>query len=337
MTALKEYARLEATGLWKASEDSQRKEVIVSFGNATLVLSDINEVPLTHWSLAAVDRVGTHLPAIYTVGADGTESLEIEDPAMVDAVERIRLPLRPAPPREGSLRLAFFFGSFLLAVLVIWLWLPGTLAQHTARVIPPSKSLEIGNNILGYVEDFTGTECQTDEGALALARLRARLLPEEPGRLRVADLGAQPSIHLPGGFILLHISVIEEFSGPSVIAGYILREDVLRDQNDPILDFFNAAGLGATIWFLTTGDVEEHHYESYARQKITRTTAAPEDEALLARFANRQVPSTPFAYALDPSGQRTKLLIDLDPVSDTYPLILNDTDWLALQAICDGN
>ena len=32
MTALKEYQRLECTGLWKETSDSQRREVLVSFG-----------------------------------------------------------------------------------------------------------------------------------------------------------------------------------------------------------------------------------------------------------------------------------------------------------------
>ena len=56
MTALKKYARLEATALWRAGPDVQRREVIVSIGDATLVISDLKDQALTHWSLAAVDR-----------------------------------------------------------------------------------------------------------------------------------------------------------------------------------------------------------------------------------------------------------------------------------------
>jgi len=187
MTALKEYQRLEATGLWKETSQAQRREVIVSFGKATLVLSDMNEVPLTHWSLAAVDRVGNSVPAIYTIGEETQEVLEIEDPLMVEAVEKIRLPLRPRGSQGGSLRLALFLASLIFAVLVVWLWLPPTLARYTARIIPESKASEIGNNLLGYIEGFTGAECTTDEGGVALALLRASLLPGEPGRLHVAD------------------------------------------------------------------------------------------------------------------------------------------------------
>ena len=54
MTAIKEFERLESLGLWRGLKDSQRREVVVSFGEATLVLSDINNRPITHWSLAAI-------------------------------------------------------------------------------------------------------------------------------------------------------------------------------------------------------------------------------------------------------------------------------------------
>ena len=56
MTALKEYDRIEATGLWRANADAQRREVIVSIGDATLTISDHNDRALAHWSLPAIER-----------------------------------------------------------------------------------------------------------------------------------------------------------------------------------------------------------------------------------------------------------------------------------------
>ena len=46
MTAIKEFERLESLGLWRDLKDSQRREVVVSFGESTLVLSDINNRPI---------------------------------------------------------------------------------------------------------------------------------------------------------------------------------------------------------------------------------------------------------------------------------------------------
>ena len=40
MTALKEYERLECTGLWKENIDSQRREVLVSFGDNSLIFTN---------------------------------------------------------------------------------------------------------------------------------------------------------------------------------------------------------------------------------------------------------------------------------------------------------
>ena len=56
MTALSDYQRLEAPGVWRPSPDAQRRDVIVSLGDATLVLSDQKDAALAHWSLAAVER-----------------------------------------------------------------------------------------------------------------------------------------------------------------------------------------------------------------------------------------------------------------------------------------
>ena len=35
MTALRKYARLEASGLWRSGADAQRRDVIVSIGDAS--------------------------------------------------------------------------------------------------------------------------------------------------------------------------------------------------------------------------------------------------------------------------------------------------------------
>ena len=49
MTALSKYQRLEASAIWRDSISGQRRDVIVSLGDASLVITDKNERPLTHW------------------------------------------------------------------------------------------------------------------------------------------------------------------------------------------------------------------------------------------------------------------------------------------------
>ena len=54
MTALKKYARLESSGLWKESKNASFIEVLITFGKTSLILSDYKDNPLTHWSLTAI-------------------------------------------------------------------------------------------------------------------------------------------------------------------------------------------------------------------------------------------------------------------------------------------
>ncbi len=58
---------------------------------------------------------------------------------------------------------------------------------------------------------------------------------------------------------------------------------------------------------------------------------------LLARFNDERLHRTPYAEALDITGETTLALIEGDPMAgqDTDPLI-NDSDWLRLQNICGG-
>ena len=78
MTALKKYQRLESPGLWRDTPEAQRREVVVAFREATLVLSDPRtELALSHWSLPAILRLNAgSLPALYAPGPDGDETLE---------------------------------------------------------------------------------------------------------------------------------------------------------------------------------------------------------------------------------------------------------------------
>ena len=66
--------------------------------------------------------------------------------------------------------------------------------------------------------------------------------------------------------------------------------------------------------------------------------ASMPDEPLLERFAAAGVSSTPYAYALDITGESTLRLIEGDPMRSegARKPVLDDGDWVALQGIC-GN
>ena len=173
MTALKKFQRLEATGLWRANADAQRREVIVSLGDATLTLSAVSGEILAHWSLGAVTRAnGSELPAIYHPDADETETLEIseDESDMIAGLERLMTEIDRRRPHPGKLRF-WLSGAFVAVVACLALfWLPGALERYATGVVPPIKRAEIGSKLLHHVNRLTGQPCSAPEAREALLR-----------------------------------------------------------------------------------------------------------------------------------------------------------------------
>ena len=96
-------------------------------------------------------------------------------------------------------------------------------------------------------------------------------------------------------------------------------------------------GLRATFTLLTTGNLPSQVLDDYAETVISSPRTQTDETALLAAFQDANIRSTPYAKAIDVTGESTVGLIEGDPVSGTLnqPL-LRDSDWLRLQAIC-GN
>ncbi len=337
MTALSKYARLEATALWRPTPDGQRREVVVSIGDATLVIKDLTDQALTHWSLAAVERAnpGT-TPAVYHPDGDPGETLELDDEEteMIEAIETLRRAIEKTRPKPGRLR---WIGMALSIAAVAWaavFWLPGALLDHTLGVVPQVKRAQIGADLLKRIERVSGATCAKAEGAAALDRLGRRL---KAGRIAVLPNMTRDSLHLPGGLMVLSRAVIEDHEDPDVAAGYVVTEATLRAAKDPLRDVLEVTGLRENFRLLTTGDLASSALDAYAEDLMTRNRAAPPLADQLARFEAAALRSTPYAYARDITGETTLALIEGDPMNGrlTEPL-MSDADWLHLQSICGG-
>ena len=339
MTALTKYSRLESPGIWRPEPEAQRQDVIVSFGDASLVIADRNSVALSHWSLAAVVRINRgEMPALYTPSAEATETLEIDDETMVEAIERVRGAILKSRPKRGRLRLALVGAACLALFAAVAFWLPGALLRHTLSVIPDPARTEIGTQLFQAIGRVSGSPCRSPRGDQALARMHARLLAPGKGALLVVPEGIHSTISLPGGVMLLHRSLVENHESADVIAGYVLAEAERLAQKDPLETVLRTAGLIPTLRLLTTGHMQDETLQAYAESLTTSTPVPVADAALLKRFEAAGVASTPYAYAVDVTGESTIGLIEADPMrsGDAREPVLTDADWVALQGIC-GN
>ncbi|MCG6901158.1 MAG: hypothetical protein LJE68_00615 [Rhodobacter sp.] len=333
MTALSEYERLESPGIWRAARAGQRRDVIVSIGDATLVIYDGADRPLAHWSLPAVVRLnpGTR-PALFAPAPDAPEELEIADTEMIDAVEKVRKTIERRRPRHGRLRFYLLAGGLAAVIALGVFWLPDSLIRHAASVVPQAKRAELGQHLLGNIRRVAGKPCSTVSGRRALDQLYARLRPDRTGSLVVLASGFADTVHLPGGLILLNRTLVEDYETPDVVAGYVLAETLRADAQDPVERMLQSTGPLSAIRLLTTGEMTDDALNAYAETLMTQPAATLDTDALLAAFREAQVASTPYAFARDISGETTLPLIEADHGGATQ--VLTDGDWISLQGIC---
>lgn len=336
MTALSEYARLESTGLWRPSAAEERRDVVVSVGDASLVISDMSDRALTHWSLPAVERLNPgQRPALYAPGADAEDELELDDDTMIEAIERVRRVVARRRPRRGRLRGVLLVSAFAALAAAAVFWLPDALIRHTVSVVPYAARAAIGERMLDDIEALAGPACDQPEPVQRLTQLRNRVLGPGRGRLVVLRDGLAETAHLPGGMILLNRALVEDHDGPEPVAGYLLAEDLRRQQLDPLQRLLEAAGPVTAFRLLTTGEISDEVLRNRARALLATPPAPVAETALLDRFDAADVSTRPYALAIDPSGAATADLIEADPrpEGEARP-ILSDSAWVMLQGIC---
>lgn len=345
MTALDRYARLEGNGLWRAGGETQRRNVVVTLGKASLTLGDSRSgAVLAHWSLPAVVRLNPGvLPALYAPDADaGTdgEILELDEELLIEALETIRGALNP-PARARRLRRVAV--GVLLAVVLLagWLWFPPMLANHAAGIVPQAGRAQIGRAALDDLPAGwpLARLCANPAGRQALATLRARLLG---GGYRVSVVAGVPgfeSAHLPGRMILLGKDLLLRIDSPEALAGHLLAEAVTLEAEDPLRDALRFAGTRATMTLLRTGHLPETALEGYISGRLALPPARPDAQTLGTRLAGLGVSPAPFALSLgEEDAELAEGLADLPRPGDIEPAVrlLSDGQWLTLQAICDN-
>ena len=333
MTVLKEYQRLEAEAVWRATPDAQRRDVIVSIGKATITISAPNGTALTHWSLPAMVQINAgETPPVFAPGIEAVETLEISDPEMLDAIDRVISAIRRRSGRGSWVARLGRWAVLAAACVGLIYWLPGAVTAYTASLVPPEMQASIGADLLAETERVAGAPCQSPGGDRALEALAARLFPGSQTRLKVLPTTLAGTAHLPDGTMLISHTLVEDYETPEVVAGFLLAEGLRATETDPMARLLEASPFRAALALLSTGRLREIDKQRMAEWLVVRPGEPVPQDRLLAAMTERAVDSRPYALALDLSGETTATLVS--GAVDAPAPVLNDTDWIALQAIC---
>jgi hypothetical protein len=331
MTALEKYVRLEALGRWRETPGGPPREVVVSFGDATLMLQGLDDRPLGHWALAGVQAIGVDGDAaLYAMGPDAPETLAIADREMIAAIAAVTRAHRLAPkPPPAPSRLRAWLGP--LTALAVFAaaatFTPDLAREQAARMLPPEAAEEFGDEMLLRVMAETGPLCADPDGGRVYAALAAKVGDGETARLRALSLGGAPVALLPGPTIALGREALERAEDPAEVAGWIalaLAEERRRPGPQRLMD---DVGSVAALRYVFSGALNEA-----ALARATRAALAPPDPADVAAAYDRLeaagIATAPFADGLRRFG------FDAPPgVTEGAPA-LGPADWAALKRLC---
>lgn len=339
MTALSKYQRLEASAIWRDSGSGQRRDVIVSLGDASLIITDKNERPLTHWSLAAVQRANPgSMPAVFHPDGDLDETLELgeSETEMIEAIEKLRQVIERRRPKPGRLRIISFLMILTLFATLMFFWMPSAVRDYTLRILPDVTERNIGNGLLQELERFTGRACTSSISTRALYQLSNRLF-DRPVSIAILREGVESVRALPGNVIVVSHTLVEDYDTPDVLAGFLLQLNLDSEPRNMLQQMLETAGLIPTFHLLTTGHLPQTTLAESAKGLLNSPAVIPADSHLINAFYEQGVAITPYAVARDITGQDTAHLLsaEITRPSPARP-VLNDTLWVGLQGICGG-
>jgi hypothetical protein len=331
MTAIDKYLRLEALGLWRERAGAPPREVVVSFGRATLVLTDLDDRPLGHWALAGVAVVGRDGPAtVYAMTPGGGETLTIRDPEMVAAIAAVARPALGAAPRPSQPRRRLPLGPLLgaAALIAVGFALPRGIAAGVARLMPPEQAAEYGDRMLIELIARQGPTCAGAAGEQALARLAERLVPTAPPRLRVMATGV-PVAALPGPTVVLDREALRAAASPEEVAGWL----ALGLGRDPRAALARDAGMLADLRYLVVGTFDERALARATRGALEQPRP-DEAAAALAHLGRVGIDPGDFRARLDAAGVLAETGSAPDAPGRAAAPALDPPDWRSLREIC---
>lgn len=342
-TALKKYRRLEGMGLWSGAREDQRREVAVSFGDSTLVITDSRSMTvLSHWSLAAIERLNPgQMPALYSPDGAAEEVLELDDDLLIDAIGQVNDALAPKLTTWERLRLPIMAGVTVLLLTLGAVLVPPALVDHTAEVVPMAKRVEISDRVVADLHQSGAQSCQGNLGSAALASLQRRLF-ERPARLVVMrGLPTQaPRIqHFPGRLFVIDARLLDMADSPDALAGALVLAGARQLTDDPLPPLLRHAGVVATFRLLMSGEFRADGARGYGQAALSAPLVLPDAASVTERFERLSFDADAVLrnpVPLDPAVRDLSgVLQALAARPEAAAPVLNDGQWVSLLNICD--
>ncbi|MCH8167303.1 MAG: M48 family metallopeptidase [Proteobacteria bacterium] len=375
MTALAKYAKLEAEARYFDGLSAQPRDVVICFGERSLVIMGFNDVVIAHWPLASLRAVGLRRDsAVQLMPQQGSdERLTLSDRRMLSAIGEVCPDLHHRPVDRKGVRRAFLWAGAAVGslALIVFVLVP-MLAGQLALMIPPEREQQLGDAVVEQLQTLLSLGgggrpaiCDTPSGVAALDRMAARLNADPrlpyPLRVGVLDHGMLNAIALPGGRILIFRGLLEAAGNPEEVAGVLAHEIGHVVSRDPTRTALRAAGT-AGILGLLLGDVFGASIVVVATDAVLnasyqRDAEIRADETAYALLAEAGLPSQPFADFFDKLRRKygetpgfLKLIAShpglegraeraaaADRIGEgAYEPVLSDQDWVALRGICQG-
>lgn len=370
MTAPIKYDLLEAPGRYFDGRTAAARDVVVKFGDSSLILMTHDDMPIAHWSLSGLRDLGAGAGALsLTPDYESDERLVLEAGDMVTAIRRVCPALGQRRPvsRSRWRRAVFWMAAALGSVYLIVFHIAPALSDRMAALIPPEAEIAMGEEMATQFATFLSKGeprfCSGGAGGRALAKLTARLEGGAgaylPLTVRVLDNPVVNAFALPGGQIVIFRGLLRDSDSPEALAGVLAHEIGHVVARDPTRLTLRSAGTAGVIGLLlgdfTGATVTVALSEALLRSGYQREAEAAADTYAAKLLAREGLPTTPLAgFFLKLKGEkgdgapalshlsshpdldgRAAAMRAADTIGDApYEPALSDQDWVALRNIC---
>ncbi len=330
---LVDFELLECLGIWHQLPNDPGMEVVIKIDASMLTLISKGNQVIVQWSCDAIRRKRQRgLPAIYSPDSEFEETLEVSDSTAISVLDDIIASYNEQLSRSGlSLRGVALFMVILALIVVPAVAFFDRIAPHVAGLVSYRQQSEIGERVFAALADERGGECRSGKGLQSISVLERRIFPDARYRLRIVADRAVRSLMLPGSIIVVGASVLEEFDGPEVVAGYALLELAAAETSGPFDRFLSHAGIGVATYLALERGIDDRPVIEYSRSLPEENPAVVDDARLLEEFTRAGFSSTPFGRVADRAG-----LVADEPGDNPYEPLMTDSQWLRLRDICIG-